>query len=236
MHISEILPAGLAAAEIRGCDPDAQLLSPERAALGEVRDKRLREFTAGRTCARRALGRLGIPPYPVLIGARRQPLWPPDIVGSITHCDGYCAAVVGPNARFCAVGIDAEINDELPEGTLDLIVRADERPALEKLPRASGVCWDRLTFSAKESVFKAFSPIAGEWLGFEDVVVTFDCTGGFVALLRVRGPFRAVAGSYGVFGAHLVTAVVVPAASLALHPQDSRLPSQGCSTFTYSGP
>ncbi|MFB9262216.1 4'-phosphopantetheinyl transferase superfamily protein [Bradyrhizobium erythrophlei] len=35
------------------------------------------------------------------------------------------------------------------------------------------VHWDRLLFSAKESIFKAWFPLTGAWLGFEDAMVTF---------------------------------------------------------------
>ena len=39
---------------------------------------------------------------------------------------------------------------------------------LRALARESRVCWDRLLFSAKEAVYKAWFPLAGRWLGFED--------------------------------------------------------------------
>jgi 4'-phosphopantetheinyl transferase EntD len=52
-----------------------------------------------------------------------------------------------------------------------------------------GVHWDRLLFSAKESVYKAWFPLAKRWLGFEEAVVTVDAsTETFVAQLLVSGP------------------------------------------------
>jgi len=34
--------------------------------------------------------------------------------------------------------------------------------------------WDRLLFSAKEAVYKAWYPLTGSWLGFEDVSLAID--------------------------------------------------------------
>jgi 4'-phosphopantetheinyl transferase EntD len=51
------------------------------------------------------------------------------------------------------------------------------------------VRWDRLLFSAKEAVYKAWFPLAERWLGFEDATITVDlATGAFEARLLVSGP------------------------------------------------
>jgi 4'-phosphopantetheinyl transferase EntD len=39
------------------------------------------------------------------------------------------------------------------------------------------VRWDRILFSAKESVYKAWFPLTGEWLGFEEAELTLDPSG-----------------------------------------------------------
>src|SRR4051794_19903843 len=96
--IAEILPAGAVAEEAVGEVESAPLLPEEEAALGTVVETRRHEFTIGRNCAHRALARLGFPPAPLLRGHYRQPLWPIGVVGSITHCSGYCAAVVAHRA------------------------------------------------------------------------------------------------------------------------------------------
>jgi 4'-phosphopantetheinyl transferase EntD len=55
--------------------------------------------------------------------------------------------------------------------------------------RGAGVCLDRLVFSAKESIYKAWFPLAGRWLGFEDVELTIGVGDGtFRARLLVPGP------------------------------------------------
>jgi 4'-phosphopantetheinyl transferase EntD len=40
-------------------------------------------------------------------------------------------------------------------------------------------------FSAKESIYKAWFPLARRWLGFEDALVTLDLDGGFDVHLLV---------------------------------------------------
>ena len=53
------------------------------------------------------------------------------------------------------------------------------------------MCWDRLLFSAKESVYKAWFPLTGRWLGFEDADVTITPDGTFTARLLAEPQHRA---------------------------------------------
>jgi 4'-phosphopantetheinyl transferase EntD len=178
--IGALLPTGVAFADSTRDVPPEALLPAERAALGRAAERRLREFAAGRSCARRALAALGAPEAAILRGPRREPLWPPGVVGSITHCRGYCAAAVADAGRFAALGIDAEPHEPLPEGVLQRIALDEEHDWIAE--RADAVCWDRLLFCVKEAVFKAWYPLAGRWLGFEDARVRFA---------PERGAFRA---------------------------------------------
>ena len=213
--MSKILPDAVAAAEVWGESTDHVLLADESAVLGSVAPRRRRDFTLGRACAFRALAELGVERTPLLPGPSRQPLWPPGIVGSITHCDGYCAAAVAWDGCVTTIGIDAELRAPLPDGVLSRVATPEERAALLELP-ASEDYWDRLLFSAKESVFKAWHPLAGTWLGFEDAVVTFDPRSAtFVARLQVAGPNVAgkmlteFTGAYTISSSFIATAIVL---------------------------
>ena len=54
-------------------------------------------------------------------------------------------------------------------------VSASERDRLAALAAAvPGAHWDRLLFSAKESVYKAWVPLARRWLGFTDAEITIN--------------------------------------------------------------
>ena len=92
--IAQLLPAGVASAEVEGEEPHGYLLAQEAAQIRGAGRSRRQEFTAARTCARQALRELGLPETAILRGEHREPLWPPGIVGSITHCALYSAAVV----------------------------------------------------------------------------------------------------------------------------------------------
>jgi 4'-phosphopantetheinyl transferase EntD len=191
--IERILPPEAATAETFGDMPDAVLFPEEEAVIARAVAKRRNEFAAARACARAALARLGEPPVPILPGPRREPLWPPGITGSITHCDGYRAAAVARTTDIITLGVDAEPDQPLPDGVLETIALPGERARLTALPGAS-VCWDRLLFSAKESVYKTWFPLAQRWLGFEEADIGIDpLAGTFTARLLVPGPL--VAGS-----------------------------------------
>ncbi len=187
--IDEILPPEIQWAETFTQELDLHLWPEEEAGLGQVASKRRREFTNGRACARIALRRLGLPAVAVPRGPNREPQWPAGIVGSIAHCEGYCAAATGYGSHFATIGIDAEINSALPEGVLDEISSVGEQRLIGRLASIDrGVAWDRLLFSAKESVYKAWYPITHTWLDFEDAQIEIDPNApNFVAILSRPG-------------------------------------------------
>ncbi|NYI06933.1 4'-phosphopantetheinyl transferase family protein [Allostreptomyces psammosilenae] len=217
--IEELLPACVAAAESREDPADAYLFPEEEALLTRAVGKRRREFTTARWCARQAMAHLGLPPAPVLPGPRREPRWPDGVVGSITHCDGYRAAVLARAADLASVGVDAEPHGPLPDGVLDSVALPEERAEVDSLLKARPeVSWDRLLFSAKESVYKAWFPLTGRWLGFEQAALTIAPDAGtFTARLLVPGPVvdgRRLPGFEGRWMARdglVLTAIAVPA-------------------------
>jgi 4'-phosphopantetheinyl transferase EntD len=188
--IAAILPAGVAIAESREDGPAAFRFAAEEALVARAVEKRRREFAGGRDCAHRALTALGAEPGPILAGEKGEPLWPLGVVGTITHTQGYRGCAVAHATELATVAIDAESHAPLPDGLLPDIARAEERTRLAELARAEpGVHWDRLLFSAKESVYKAWFPLAQRWLGFEDASLSFDRgERRFQARLLVPGP------------------------------------------------
>ncbi|MGW0791220.1 4'-phosphopantetheinyl transferase family protein [Streptomyces sp. NPDC002911] len=176
--------------------PDVALFPQEAEVVAGAVESRQREFATVRRCARTALARLGVAPGPILPAregpawASRAPKWPDGVVGSMTHCDGYRAAAVARRSAIASVGVDAEPNAPLPDGVEDLVVLPEERGILERLVAAEpAIAWDRLLFSAKESVFKAWYPLTGRWLDFSDCVIEPDPDRGtFTGTLKVPGP------------------------------------------------
>jgi len=212
--IASLLPALVVTVEAAEEDWTAPLLLEEEPLVARAVEKRRREFTAGRTCARRALERLGWRGFPILSGPRREPLWPPGIVGAITHCRGYCAAAVARVADVRSLGIDAELRERLPDGVADLICTEGERIRAAALP---GDHWETLVFSAKESIYKAWYPVAQRWLDYRDADLTFDPEGGrFSGRILLPGaedvfPWNPVEGRFAASAERVFTAVTVPA-------------------------
>lgn len=169
--IELLFPKGVGVAESFGDPDDARLLPAEESLVAQAVPKRRREFTTARHCGRDALGQLGIDPVPILRGERGMPLWPANVVGSLTHCDGYRAAVAAYSMQVRSVGIDAEPHEALPDGVLGHTSVAAEREVLAE--RGDELHWDRLLFCAKEATYKAWFPLTQRWLGFEDAHITF---------------------------------------------------------------
>jgi 4'-phosphopantetheinyl transferase EntD len=216
--IGDILPPQVAAEEVFGDLPETVLFAAEEAVIAKAVDKRRREFTTARGCARAALAKLGVRPVPIVPGLRGAPQWPGGVVGSITHCDGYRACAVARSSDIVTIGLDAEPHDRLPDGVLDAVSLEPERVRVAELTAAvPGVRWDRLLFCVKESVYKAWFPLTSRWLGFEEACVDFDpASQSFVARLLVTGPVvngRALTGFTGrwlISEGLIVTAIVIP--------------------------
>jgi 4'-phosphopantetheinyl transferase EntD len=210
-----LLPSTVHLAESFGDPPDAVLLPEEEPAVARAVERRRREYTTVRHLARRALGCLGHGGAALPPGADRAPRWPAGVVGSLTHCDGYRAAAVADAAALVSVGIDAEPHEALPEGVLRGVSLPGEREHLARLAAAHPeLGWDRILFSAKESVYKAWHPITGAWLGFEQAALTFDPAGSFRARIlpeaAAPGGPEVFDGRWGVSRGFVTTAVVVP--------------------------
>ena len=215
--LEEILPPTVAAVEAFDDPPGVELFPEEEAVLRRAVEKRRREFTTARYCARAALARLGLPATPIVPGQRGAPAWPDGVVGSMTHCAGYRAAGLGHARDLTTIGLDAEPNDALPGDVLTAVSLASERERLPALAAAAPeVHWDRLLFSAKESVYKAWFPLTRRWLGFEEAELFFEpATSTFTARLLVPGPVvdgtecRGFTGRFVVRAGLVLTAIAV---------------------------
>lgn len=181
-------------------------------------ERRRREFATARLCARQALAVLGHPPGPVLPGRRGAPRWPLGVAGSITHCAGYWAAAVAWRRDIRSIGIDAEPAGPLPAGVLRLLAGPEETGHMAELAREGGGPrhWERLLFTCKESIFKAWYPITARELDFFQVSMRFDLrTQTFDSRILVdRRPWTGVVpsrltGRWATDGALVASAVVL---------------------------
>ena len=94
-----LLPTGVAVADSR-VDLNVPLFLEEEERASSMVVSRRADFVTVRACARLALGRLGVPPVPLVPGEAGEPSWPNGIVGSMTHCRGLRAAAVALTGPF----------------------------------------------------------------------------------------------------------------------------------------
>jgi 4'-phosphopantetheinyl transferase EntD len=156
------------------------------------------DFGDARWCAHEALRQWGSvsASSPVLRGAKGMPLFPPGVVGTLSHTEGLRAALVGPADRWRSMGIDVERAVALPGGVFNSVTSPAERWQLE---REAGDVLDpgilgTVLFSAKECVYKSWFPLAGRFLDFDGAEVTLSVgrhTGDGGGAVEVRGTWTA---------------------------------------------
>ncbi|OLU19014.1 4'-phosphopantetheinyl transferase [Pseudomonas sp. PA1(2017)] len=132
--------------------------------------KRQAEHLAGRLCAREALYRVtGVASVPA-VGEDRAPQWPAQVSGSITHGQGWAAAIVAPARDWRGLGLDVErlLSSERAERLVGEILTADELARIAELCPEQRAWWISLTFSLKESLFKALYPLVLTRFYFQD--------------------------------------------------------------------
>lgn len=211
--LDQILPTRVVVAATRG-DSDVSLFPEEEWIVRHAIESRRREFATARACARDALVRLGVPSQAIPAGPQGNPIWPPRVVGSISHCDDYRVAAVAHERDFVTIGIDVEPNQPLPDGVLEFIASADEVEQVRQWLRdAPTLCWDRLLFSIKEAVYKAWFPLTARSLGFEDAAITVDrACQEFSVQLPAAGFPRCGAEQFHLSGRWLIVNGLVAAA------------------------
>lgn len=174
MHTTHIpLPFADHTLHIVEFDPDTfhghdLLWLPHHTQLHSSGRKRKAEHLAGRIAAVHALREFGHKTVPG-IGVQRQPLWPQDLFGSISHSATTALAVVSTHP----IGLDIEAiftpqtAVELADGIIDNHEHQILQHACLPFPLAL-----TLVFSAKESLYKAFSNQASGLPGFTSAKIT----------------------------------------------------------------
>lgn len=195
-------------------------LEEELACLNSPRQKRLNEFHAGRRAARLALKELAkCANQPILVKPNRAPAWPSDIVGSISHCDDVCIALVGRAARFEAIGVDIERTDCFDAELAAVIATPEEIGAFLATNSPLNEALATI-FSIKEAVFKALCAQTEEILEFGDLVVNPTKDGECSAVLKAQLQHWPLGTEVDVkvksFAGHVVAVVAIEASS-ALH-------------------
>lgn len=170
-ELASLFPAGVIAAEVTVPASSGLLTPGELQFISHCAEKRIQDFTAGRASARRALCEMGIHDFSLLSDKDRAPLWPASTVGSITHTQGYGAAVVAHRRDSAGLGLDCEVIDSVDEELWSRICTPPELQRLAQLPPVERGRQAALIFAAKEAFYKFQFPLTREWVGFEDVAI-----------------------------------------------------------------
>lgn len=181
--------------------------------------KRQTEYLAGRLCAREALYRLTGQAQVPASGADRAPQWPAGVRGAITHGAGWAGAIVGLGSQWQGLGLDVEklIPPARAERLAAEILTPAELFRLEDLSADERARRISLTFSAKESLFKALYPLVLRHFYFQDAelldVGSHGCLG-LRLLLDLHPDWPAgsqVQGQFAEFDGYLLSLVHIAA-------------------------
>lgn len=200
------------------CTHDFSKVGPisadERLYLRGATTQRCMEFVTGRRCAIAALKSIGVTTQTLGRRSDRVPAWPAGTIGSITHCDGLCAAAVSLTRTARLLAVDAEPNSALPHGVLERIGLSREISWVRaaKSNTQLRIAFDRFLFSAKECVFKALYPQVKYYFDFDEVEIRLAAdeerfSAHLSKFLQAEVGIDRLEGRVAVIGSHMMTAV-----------------------------
>lgn len=181
--------------------------------------KRQAEFLAGRVCARAALWQLDGTRDAPTIGEDRAPVWPASVSGAITHSNGRAAALVAHARDWQGLGIDLEnlLTLERAQRLAKEILTPNELQRMNAEAVQDIALLVTLTFSVKESLFKALYPLVQKRFYFEHAEVLSWSHEGQVRLrlltdLSPEWPQgRELNGQFCLFEGQLLSVVAISA-------------------------
>ena len=175
-------------------------------------EKRKAEFIAGRVCAMEALKKLKGDSfdYSPGIGPNREPLWPANIVGSISHSKTQVGVVVSDSLSHLGLDIETPIEKNRYLKISSQFITETERAKFGDDPYGG-----TLIFSAKEALFKALYPSVKTFFGFMDAEVIEITEDSFkIQVLRADDLFQdyksLISGSYIELNNEIITLVSLP--------------------------
>jgi 4'-phosphopantetheinyl transferase EntD len=150
------------------------LLSPSKIGLPinhQFSEKRFADFSTGRYCAIKAMEQLGFSDITIPIGEEREPIWPEDLVGSISHCGRLTGAMVAKKSNQLSVGLDIEEIGKVTTELWDFVFTENEKSYLIGLNNIEKKEQSTILFSIKEAFYKFQFPITKTFLEFLDVEI-----------------------------------------------------------------
>lgn len=133
--------------------------------------KRKAEYLVGRYLSKILLANKNLPSQ-VEIGNHRQPIWPMQWIGSITHTHNRAVSCLASKEDISLLGIDLEnwLDENSANRIKAEVISKEELSVLTgNMPYRHAVT---LAFSAKESFFKASYPLVKKYFDFHCVKFT----------------------------------------------------------------
>jgi enterobactin synthetase component D len=126
------------------------------------------EFLCGRQTAKRALIKLGSTQYAVPIGENRAPVFPPNIVGSISHShkSAICAVALSRDLEYVGIDLEHLIDSDLIDQIESQVITAAEKRMIFECGLSAQTGFT-LIYSAKESLFKSLYNEVGAYFDFD---------------------------------------------------------------------
>lgn len=145
------------------------------------------EYLAGRVSAIDALQLLGIQIDNIPTGKHRNPLWPSGVVASITHTNStaYCVAAYANEYQYLGIDLEKWIGHSVITEIKKSIITCAEEIFLQQCTMGFNKAFT-LTFSAKESLFKAIYPYIGYYFDFDAVEIIQICVENRTFKLQLR--------------------------------------------------
>jgi 4'-phosphopantetheinyl transferase EntD len=210
-HAEELIAARICDALARMTGPDIgccvlpilsgrRPLREEEPIVANAVESRRREFATGRACARTALAEVGCPPSPILRGPFGEPVWPRGFAGSITHDNGFAAAIAYPTEYPGHLGIDLLDRPDLTiftETASTFLTPTETRNIIGMNP------WHiAKVFSAKEAAIKILSTRRQMFMDFRAIESSPTAQG---LALYVLGGFNSITATFAEVDGTLVT-------------------------------
>jgi len=190
-EVARLFSPAVSTVVVDAADGPFEVLPLEAAAVARAVPSRRREFSAGRTAARRAMSGLGLSGLALPQGPDRAPVWPRGVVGSLSHSGEVCVSAVAQSKDVLGIGIDIEVDSELDDDVLPIICNDTEIAWLDQQSPTERLHLAKIVFSAKETVYKFQYPLSRIVFGFDGLNIDLDLSSErfSASFMQSVGPF-----------------------------------------------
>lgn len=181
-------------------------------------EKRKKEFIAGRLLVKQSLKAFGIKNFALLSGDNREPIWPENIIGSISHSNVYICTAISDCNSYEGIGIDLETRGKVGEDLINYILTENEKNWLKDLDENNQKNLHTIIFSAKESLYKCIFPLVHQFIDFQQVDIFIDQQNKIIEIKNIDGisgiNLKLIRAGYLNFNDHILTYVTYKAKQL----------------------